>query len=67
MRNLARVLAFDVAAPLAATFASTSSNTMTGDFPPSSSEIRVMLSSAALPTSFPTVVEPVNAILSMPP
>src|SRR5208283_4574773 len=35
-------------------------------FPPSSSDTRVMLSIAALPTSLPTSVDPVNATLLMP-
>ena len=55
-----------LAAPLAATVGSTSSSTITGDLPPSSSEIRVMFSSAAWPMRLPTAVEPVNATLSMP-
>ena len=55
-----------LAAPLAATLGSTSSSTITGDLPPSSSETRAMLSMAALPISLPTAVEPVKAILSTP-
>ena len=54
------------AAPAAATAGSASSSTITGLLPPSSSDTRVMLSSAALPTSLPISVEPVKATLSTP-
>src|SRR5579875_1566523 len=43
---------------------SASSNTMNGEFPPSSSETRLSVRPAASPTSRPTAVEPVNEIIS---
>ena len=53
------------ATPSAALSGSTSGSTITGDLPPSSSDIRVMWSSAAWPIVLPVCVGFVNAILSM--
>ena len=52
--------------PLAAAARSASANTTCADLPPSSSTVPVMLAAAALATSAPTLVDPVNAILSIP-
>ncbi len=52
--------------PLHAASRSASPNTTCADLPPSSSSTPVMLVAAALATSAPTAVEPVNAILSTP-
>src|SRR5215210_1996116 len=52
--------------PLAAASTSTSSNTMLGDLPPSSSETLAMWSAASFITSLPVSVEPVKATLSIP-
>ena len=52
--------------PLQAASRSASANTTCADLPPSSSTVPVMLAAAALATSAPTRVEPVNAILSTP-
>src|SRR5258708_7776693 len=55
-----------VIAPFTALSTSESAKTMLGDFPPSSSVMRFTVSAALLMISWPTAVEPVNAILSMP-
>ena len=52
--------------PLQAASRSASSKTTCADLPPSSSRTPVMLPAAALATSAPTAVEPVNATLSTP-
>ncbi len=55
-----------VIAPLTALSISESAKTMLGDFPPSSSVMRFTVSAALRMISWPTAVEPVKAILSMP-
>ena len=50
--------------PLLAASRSASGKTRWADLPPSSSSTEVMLAAAALATSLPTRVDPVNAILS---
>ena len=52
--------------PLQAASRSASSKTTCADLPPSSSSTPVMFAAAALATSAPTPVEPVNATLSTP-
>jgi len=52
--------------PLPAASRSASGKTRCADLPPSSSSAPVMFAAAALATSAPTPVEPVNATLSTP-
>src|SRR5260370_35310888 len=55
-----------VIAPLTALWVSESEKTMLGDFPPNSSVMRFTVSAALRMISWPTAVEPVKAILSIP-